>query len=225
MPTTPTPEDQLAAEQEWPVPDPPEADPDAEHAPGWLTEPCPPPGDADEANRMMRTVVRLRGDKAYHEAVAEAEIGRTKRWLSTVIGPIDRKIAWLDRAISAWGRAVNEADDRKKTLKLPWGEVWARPRQAKVIVTTDPEDLALMRKKRPGWVREKLEAKLDPIKAAVVAGDPLDPQPEGIEDGYEACAAVLPGDHEAGVADEVVAGVTYLRPVGKKITVRPDGSK
>lgn len=186
--------------------------------------PCPPPEDAEQASKMLRTLRYLQRRMDEVEALHTAEVVELGRWRNKTLEPLANRYARTDEALAAWGRAVNAADASRKTINLPHGKVEVRPRQPKVEATKDQAQLGVLAKAHPGWVRAgKLEAALTPIKTDTVAGPPLDPQPEGIEDGYRAHAAVRPGDAAEGIEDELIPHVVWLVPSEKKVTVKPGG--
>ena len=187
---------------------------------------CVPPADEDKASRMLHAITYIDRRKAEVDDTLATHIAWLKRWHAARVAPLVERRAWLEAAVEGWARAVHRDDPTRKTITLAYGTVPIRPRQPKVLVEMTQEDLHLLRKAHPGWVREgKLEPALDPIKKGVAPGKRLDPQPAGVEEGYEAVEAVIAGDVEDGTPDVVVGGVIYLRPLdgvdGKKVTVKP----
>jgi len=182
----------------------------------------PPPDDAEQANRMLRTLRYLRRQMDAIEELHTVEVAALGRWRNGALEPLRNRYNRIEQAVAAWGRAVNLADERTKTIGLPYGKVEVRPRQPKVDVAADQEALRVLGKTHPGWVREGALAPVkDPIKAGTVAGAELDPQPVTAFDGYRAHEAVVPGDAEQGIDDVVLDGVFRWEPVEKAVTVKP----
>lgn len=201
----------------WPLPE----------EPAGYDDPLPPPEDADQANRRLRTMTYLRRRINEDVATAEADIARTRAWLTAKQATFQQAYDWLEASVAGWARAVHRADPKRKTISLPFGEVPIRPRQPRLEVALDQAGLAVLAKSHPGWVRAgKLEPAKDAMKAGTVAGRPLDPQPGKVPEGYQACEALIPGDVATGVEPEPVPGAVWLVPLdgvdGKTVTVNPD---
>ncbi len=191
---------------------------DALTEPDDLDEPCEPPPDADTAARMMRRLRTIAAERAKNGRLAQAELDRVAEWATAVDRPLAAKYEWYERAIAGWARAVNEADRRQKTIRLPFGEVTIRHRQTRVEASTDQEILRRAAHARPDLFRLKFEANKKAITDLAEPGQVVATRED--EEVREALVTVADEDGEVG--RWVVPGVFVVVPTTDAITVKPE---
>lgn len=104
--------------------------------PDWDAAP-EPPQDADETNRRLRRLAKVRAEQADVEARYQAETQRIQEWMATRMAPLEQWHArrvevlanrerWLTEGLEMWHRAVLADDPARKTISLPCGTLKSR---------------------------------------------------------------------------------------------------
>ena len=102
----------------------------------WLVGPDPdfdaevaPPADADEADRRLRMLAKVRGEIAEVERQAAAEIARVNEWAESRYSVLHGRAQWLEDGLEMWHRAVLSEDPSRKSISLPCGTLKSRAQQ------------------------------------------------------------------------------------------------
>lgn len=188
----------------------------------------PPLEDADQANRILRTIAYFERERQQIVDLGSAELRRLKAWTEERVATVDARIAWHARSLEGW-----MAGQDRVTVKLPNGEVRTRPQQPKVVALLpengDPdaqldtlESLSI-----PGLLRTTREIAASAVakmaEPGPIVADLVSPDPD-----REIHCAVIPGvpavaadDDPLGIAaDEVPArtipGVYFLVAKARK---------
>jgi phage host-nuclease inhibitor protein Gam len=128
----------------------------------------PPPQDADQADRYLRTLRALQREAAEIHELYQGEIARITAWRADRMSGIESRAAHLTRLLEGYARATIPGR-KAKTLSLPNGalKLKAAPAAGRVEI----EDVELFRK----WALENAPALLhdpkpaEPDKAAIKA--------------------------------------------------------
>lgn len=88
-----------------------------------------PPQDADEANRRLRRLARIRADIAQVEETAARQIDQINEWAESRYQVLHGKARWLEEGLEMWHRAVLADDPSRKSISLPCGTLKSRAQQ------------------------------------------------------------------------------------------------
>lgn len=146
-----------------------------------------PPQDADEANRRLRRLARIRADIAQVEETAARQIDRINEWAERRYEVLHGRARWEQEGLEMWHRAVLADDPNRKTISLPCGTLKSRVQQP-VWVFDDEAFIAWARENAPELVRVP-EPQVD--KAA--AKKALLALPEGGGEVITEAGEVVPG--------------------------------
>lgn len=148
-------------------------------------EPPSDPVDEDEANRILRRIARFDREADRVNRAADAELERIEAFRTDRLSGIDRQRVWHARAIEGWMRAVNRLDPRRKTIKLPLGQVALRPGIVKVEVVDERQAVAearahdLLRLGDESWIRTTHAIAKTVVKPHLFAGDVVERDADG----------------------------------------------
>lgn len=190
--------------------------------PEGLDEPCPPPDDAEQADRYCRRLSSIAQRRAEVKRLASARLERIEQWAADTDRPLREGYEWLERAVAGWARAVNRQDPKRKTIKLPFGEVTVREARPSIEAPTDDATLQVIAAYRPEMVRTTLT----PNKGAMHKGGRVGEQVaiRSNDDGTEvAVFQVIVGDKdpETGeVLEMVLPGVHVVLATTPTVKVR-----
>lgn len=113
-----------------------EQDPISQDLDDWLAGPDPdydqdpePPRDADEANRRLRRLARIRARIADVEEVAARQIEQVNAWAERRYEVLHGQARWEQDGLEMWHRAVLADDPSRKTISLPCGTLKSRVQQ------------------------------------------------------------------------------------------------
>lgn len=102
----------------------------------WLVGPDPdfdaevaPPADADEADRRLRLLAKVRREIAEVERHAADEIDRVNAWAESRYSVLHGRAQWLTDGLEMWHRAVLSEDPSRKSISLPCGTLKSRAQQ------------------------------------------------------------------------------------------------
>lgn len=169
--------------------------------PDYDTDP-EPPQDADQADKRLRRLAKIRAAIARDEQHAASQIEQIGAWLDARLSVHRKAERWEQEGLEMWHRAVLAEDPSRKTISLPCGTLKSRVQQP--VWEFDDEAFiawALDQNRHPELVRIP-EPKPAVDKAAAKKALHLPPLTAG-----ESC---VPIDEDTG---EMVPGVT--------VTVRP----
>lgn len=96
--------------------------------PDYDTDP-EPPQDADEANRRLRRLARIRADIAQVEETAARQIEQVNAWAERRYEVLHNRARWEQDGLEMWHRAVLADDPSRKTISLPCGTLKSRVQQ------------------------------------------------------------------------------------------------
>lgn len=88
-----------------------------------------PPQDADEANRRLRRLARIRADIAQVEETAARQIDQINAWAERRYEVLHGRARWEQEGLEMWHRAVLAEDPSRKTISLPCGTLKSRVQQ------------------------------------------------------------------------------------------------
>ena len=88
-----------------------------------------PPQDADEANRRLRRLARIRADIAQVEETAARQIDQINAWAERRYEVLHGRARWEQEGLEMWHRAVLADDPSRKTISLPCGTLKSRVQQ------------------------------------------------------------------------------------------------
>lgn len=88
-----------------------------------------PPADADEADRRLRRLAKVRAEIAEVEAEAARYIERVNEWAESRYQVLHGKARWLEEGLEMWHRAVLADDPSRKSISLPCGTLKSRAQQ------------------------------------------------------------------------------------------------
>lgn len=101
--------------------------------PDYEAEPPPVAGDEaialEDANRHLRHIHRIRGERAWLQSMFEAEVRRIQMRLASRLEQLDKREAWHAKPVEELHRALLARDDKRKTISLPNGTLKARAQQ------------------------------------------------------------------------------------------------
>lgn len=123
--------------------------------------------DLASADWAMRKLAKYRTRYAEAKAFAEAEADRTRAWLQGERNELDRAEDFFGGLLEAWHADVLEHDARRKTIKLPSGELRARKLPDRVIVA-DPDAFVCAQGFDSPLVTVKATPNLAAVKNAVL---------------------------------------------------------
>lgn len=103
----------------------------------------------DRANRAVWKIGRIQADLADDEALYKAERERLDAWITDRRLRAEQAVAFLTALTAGFHAIVLEDDPKKKTIKLPAGDLVARQQPAQWVVD-DPEHL-IMWAEQNGW--------------------------------------------------------------------------
>lgn len=99
----------------------------------WLAGPDPdysadvePPKDADEVDRRLRRLAKVRAEMAQIGDHARAQIERINEWHARRVEVLAGRERWLAEGLEMWHRAVLADDPSRKTISLPCGTLKSR---------------------------------------------------------------------------------------------------
>ena len=169
----------------------------------YLTGPDPdydtdpePPQDADEANRRLRRLARIRGDIAQVEETAARQIEQVNAWAERRYEVLHNRARWEQDGLEMWHRAVLADDPSRKTISLPCGTLKSRVQQP-VWEFDDEIFICWAEDHAPDLLRVRSQVDKAAAKKALFPANPAD--------GSEAPTLTADG--------EVVPGVTVqVRP-------------
>ena len=92
-------------------------------------EPAEPPQDADEVNKRLRRLAKIRADMVTAGDLAMAEVERINEWHARRVEVLANKERWLLDGLEMWHRAVLSDDPSRKTVSLPCGTLKATKQQ------------------------------------------------------------------------------------------------
>ncbi len=87
------------------------------------------PQDADEANRRLRRLARIRADIAQVEETAARQIEQVNAWAERRYEVLHNRARWEQDGLEMWHRAVLADDPSRKTISLPCGTLKSRVQQ------------------------------------------------------------------------------------------------
>jgi phage host-nuclease inhibitor protein Gam len=122
-------------------------------------------GAADWALRKIAQKQRL---IAENEELAEREIARIREWLTDANGPLQNEIANLELLLTDYHRRLLAEDDRRKTVKLPAGNLKARKLPDNVEVTDEDAFIEWAEAERHTLLRITTAPDKNAIKQAVL---------------------------------------------------------
>lgn len=180
------------------------------------------PEDEARANGMMRALRGLRRRKAKTQAVADADIARTRAWLAMRNAKLDPAITRLERALDGFMRGWHSMNPKRKKLELPAGELkLTAPRDSLAPIDPDVFLKWAAEHARDDLVRQAPSPAVDKIKAVTEKGarlpDIVDEQGRTIE-RWEARYTVGEGDEREFIT---VEGVEYRKPAADTFKVTP----
>ena len=88
-----------------------------------------PPADADEADRRLRRLAKVRAEMAQIGEHAQAQIERINEWHERRVEVLAKRAAWLEEGLEMWHRAVLAEDPSRKSISLPCGTLKSRAQQ------------------------------------------------------------------------------------------------
>ena len=125
----------------------------------WLVGPDPdfdaevaPPADADEADRRLRLLAKVRREIAEVERHAADEIDRVNAWAESRYSVLHGRAQWLTDGLEMWHRAVLSEDPSRKSISLPCGTLKSRVQQPEWAFD-DEVFIAWAREHAPSLVR------------------------------------------------------------------------
>lgn len=163
------------------------------------------PQDADEVDRRLRRLAKVRAEMAQIGEHAQAQIDRINEWHARRVEVLAGKERWLEEGLEMWHRAVLAEDPSRKTISLPCGTLKARVQQP-VWEFDDETFIAWAEVHAPGLVRVPEPRPAVDRKAAKVALD------DNVQDDETVVWCTV--DEDTG---EVLAGTVP----GVTVTVRP----
>lgn len=164
-----------------------------------------PPADADEADRRLRRLAKVRVEMAQIGEHAQAQIERINEWHARRVEVLAKRERWLEEGLEMWHRAVLAEDPSRKSISLPCGTLKSRVQQPQWVFD-DEVFIAWASEHAPGLVRVPEPKPAVDKKAAKVALD------DNVQDGGVVVWHTVDGD-TGEVFAETVPGVT--------VTVRP----
>jgi len=168
-----------------------------------------PPADADEADRRLRRLAKVRAEMVQIGEHAQAQIERINEWHARRVEVLAKRERWLEEGLEMWHRAVLADDPSRKTISLPCGTLKSRVQQP-VWEFDDEAFIAWAREHAPELVRVP-EPKPHVDKAAAKKTLRFEEQP-----GFDPTVFTAEG--------EVVPGVTVqIRPPSFAIVTEVDG--
>lgn len=87
------------------------------------------PQDADEVDRRLRRLSKVRAEMAQIGEHAQAQIVRINEWHARRVEVLAGKERWLEEGLEMWHRAVLSEDSSRKTISLPCGTLKSRVQQ------------------------------------------------------------------------------------------------
>lgn len=88
-----------------------------------------PPADADEADRRLRRLAKVRVEMAQIGEHAQAQIERINEWHARRVEVLAKRERWLEEGLEMWHRAVLAEDPSRKSISLPCGTLKSRVQQ------------------------------------------------------------------------------------------------
>lgn len=129
-----------------------------------------PPQDADEANRRLRRLARIRADIAQVEETAARQIDQINAWAERRYEVLHARARWEQAGLEMWHRAVLADDPNRKTISLPCGTLKSRAQQP-VWVFDDEVFCAWAKEHAPDLVRVRLSPDRSAAKQEIVLLD------------------------------------------------------
>lgn len=130
--------------------------------------------DLASAEWAMKKLAKHRARFAESKALAEAEHDRTQAWLAGEQNELDRVEEFFGGMLEHWHRQILETDERRKTIRLPSGELKAR-KSPDTVTVLDPEAFVCAHGFDSEFVRVTAKPDLAAVKQAVLKdGEALD---------------------------------------------------
>ena len=114
----------------------PEQDPIGQDLDEYLAGPdpdytAPPeaPQDADQADKRLRRLAKIRAAIARDEEHAASQIEQISAWLDARLSVHRKAERWEQEGLEMWHRAVLAGDPSRKTISLPCGTLKSRVQQ------------------------------------------------------------------------------------------------
>lgn len=105
--------------------------------------------NADRANRAVRKIGAIQAELAAGEALYRLERERLEAWIADERMRAERALDWLTTLTAGYHAVVLDEDPKRKTIRLPAGDLVAR-KQPDVWTVTAPEDLIAWAE-QSGW--------------------------------------------------------------------------
>lgn len=119
--------------------------------PDYDTDP-EPPQDADEANRRLRRLARIRAQIREVEEQALGQIEQVKAWAECRYEVLHGRARWEQAGLEMWHRAVLADDPSRKSISLPCGTLKSVKQQPEWVFD-DEVFIAWAREHAPSLVR------------------------------------------------------------------------
>lgn len=164
------------------------------------------PRDADEVDRRLRRLAKVRAELLQVEKHAVRQIDQVNAWAEARYDVLLGREAWLAEGLEMWHRAVLADDPSRKTISLPCGTLKARAQQP--AWSFDDEVFC-------AWAKEHA---LDLVRVRLTPDRAAAKQALGFDPGVDGAGWAVTGD------GEVVPGVTVtVRPPAFSVTTE-DGA-
>lgn len=123
----------------------------------------------DKANWALRKLAKLARWATEDMELAQQEIDRITAWLEERQRQLSREASYFEGLLAEYHRGILATDPKRKTIKLPAGQLTARDAAANVHVE-DPEAFVKWCKdnKRPDLLRTKVEVDRAALKQTVL---------------------------------------------------------
>jgi hypothetical protein len=123
--------------------------------------------DLASADWAVAKLARARARFAEQQAFAQAEADRTRAWLDECHRELDDAEGFFGGLLESYHRQILEGDERRKTVKLPSGQLVARKAPDRVEVA-DPDGFVCAHGFDSPLVRVKASPDLAAVKQAVM---------------------------------------------------------
>lgn len=126
----------------------------------------------DEAKAVwaLRKIAKLTGEIDKHIEVAEAEIQRIGEWLDAVNKPNKEAIEYFTSLLEGYHRKIFAADEKKKTIKLPHGELKLRAQEPE-YVRNDEALLQFLQENKWPYIKVKESVDWSALKGCLIVTD------------------------------------------------------